>query len=89
MKISRRPSRILNERAGVFGLSVLDLSALGYFLVFLHGLLKPVGLELLSFLVLAFLAFFLVGVRMKYRPKIIRDFLVARFVPFEMQMRGL
>lgn len=69
-----KPLRILNERTGFLGLSVLDLGGIGYFLIFTHSLLELINLELLAFLFSGILAIVLIQIRLTQRPKIIRDF---------------
>lgn len=73
--ITKTPSRILNERTTFMGLTVLDLAGLGYTLIIIHSLLAKVNLEILSFGIVGILLFGLIGVRAKYRPKTIRDYL--------------
>lgn len=70
-----KPSRILNEQTTFIGLSVLDLAGLGYLLIITHSILSKANLELLSFAIVGFLFFILIGIRTKYRSKIIRDYL--------------
>ena len=74
----KTPSRILNEKPAFLGLEVSDLAIIGYLLIISHSILGLVGLELLSFPLVGILAFFLVGIRLRNRPKIIRDFLVSK-----------
>lgn len=69
-------SRLLNERSGWLGLSIWDLSAIGYILIISHLLLESVGLELLSFLVAGISAGALINIRLRSRPKTIRDYLL-------------
>lgn len=70
-----RPSRFLNEKSGFLGLSVFDLAALGYALVFIHPFCAARGLDILAFVAIGILAYFLVSLRLRHRPKTIRDFL--------------
>ncbi len=77
--MKRTPSRLLNERPGIMGLSVVDIGVIGYSLIFSHSILGLVGMELLSFPLVGLLALSLIGVRIKYRPKIIRDFIFFQF----------
>lgn len=74
----RTPSRILNERTTFLGLSVLDLAGLGYSLIISHTILSKFNFELLSFVFVGILLFFLIGVRSKYRAKTIRDYLAFK-----------
>lgn len=74
----KTPSRILNERTSFLGLSVLDLAGLGYSLIISHTILSKLGFELLSFVFVGILLFFLIGVRSKYRAKTIRDYLAFK-----------
>lgn len=73
-----RPSRFLNEKSGFLGLSVFDLAALGYALVFIHPFCAARGLDLLAFIVIGIFAYFLVSLRLRHRPKTIRDFLFSK-----------
>lgn len=73
--MTKTPSRILNEQTTFLGLTVLDLAALGYALIITHSLLSNFNLELLSFVIIGFLLFLLIGIRSKYRAKTIRDYL--------------
>lgn len=73
-----KSARLLNERPGWLGLSVWDLVFLGYFLIILNSLLRPFGLELLSFVIVAVLGVCLLQVRLRSRPKTIRDFLHSK-----------
>lgn len=70
--------RLLNERNGWFGLSVWDICGLGYFLLIAHTLLALVGLELLSFVLTGLAALVLLSIRLKARPKTIRDFIRSK-----------
>lgn len=74
----KTPSRILNERTTFLGLSVLDLAGLGYTLIISHTILAKFNFELLSFVFVGLLLFFLIGVRSKYRAKSIRDYLAFK-----------
>ena len=71
-------ARLLNERSGWMGLGVMDLIALGYLLIACNLTLKPWGLELLSFLIVGLVALFLIRVRLRNRPKTIRDYLRSK-----------
>lgn len=77
----RTPLRILNEPAGFMGLTSIDLCGLGYFLVLTHGILESIGLGLLSFVFVSLVAYALIGIRLKYRRKIVRDFVLSTFGP--------
>lgn len=76
--VTVKGARLLNERVGWWGLSVFDLAALGYFLIILNSLLKPYGLELLAFPVIGLAFIFLLSIRLKSRPKTIRDFIKSK-----------
>lgn len=71
-------ARLLNERPGWLGLSVWDLGALGYVLIISHAVLRPFGLELLAFLIAGAAFLILLRIRLKSRPKTIRDFLKSK-----------
>lgn len=73
--IAGRSSRHLNEKTNWFGLEVLDLAALGYFLVLSFEFLGRWNLELFAFLAAALIAIGLMHVRLTQRPKCIRDYL--------------
>lgn len=73
--ITKRPSRILNEHSTFLGLTIIDFAGVGYFLILTHTVLSKISLELLSFFITGILVFFLIGIRSKYRPKTIRDYL--------------
>lgn len=76
--MTKTPSRILNEQTTFIGLTVLDLASLGYTLIITHSLLSSFNLELLSFVLVGFLLFLLIGIRSKYRAKTIRDYLTFK-----------
>lgn len=77
----RTPLRILNEPAGFMGLTSIDLCALGYLLVVTHGILDSFGFGLLSFVVVSLIGYALIAVRLKYRRKIVRDFVLSTVGP--------
>lgn len=76
---SKTPSRILNIKPGFLGLSIFDYSLLGYLLLLIHAALEPLGWELLSFLLTLICFIILVSIRVKFRPKVIRDYLAFIF----------
>lgn len=78
--MNKTPARILNEKTGFLGLTIFDITALGYALILSHEILKFLNLELLSFPLLGLAAFVLLGIRLKYRSKIIRDFVSYLFI---------
>jgi hypothetical protein len=71
-------ARLLNERPGWLGLSVWDLGGIGYVLIISNALLRPWGLELLSFLIAGLAFLILLQVRLRSRPKTIRDYLKSK-----------
>ena len=73
------PSRSLNEKSGFLGLTPLDLACLGYLLVFSNGLFTSVGLDWVSFIITGMAAYVLISLRLKFRKKVIRDFLKYQF----------
>jgi hypothetical protein len=79
--VGRTPLRILNEPAGFMGLTSIDLCALGYLLVVTHGILDSFELGLLSFVVVGIIAYALIAIRLKYRRKIVRDFVLSTLGP--------
>lgn len=80
-----RPSRFLNEKSGFWGLSVVDLAGLGYTLVFLHPVFASRGLDLFAFVVVGALGYLLVSLRLRHRPKTIRDFLLSQMNRWRLQ----
>lgn len=72
--------RILNERSGFFGLTVFDLSALAYVLIGAHSFLARWGFDLLAFPVTGLVGVGLISIRLRYRRKIIRDFVRYRIM---------
>ena len=76
-----KTSRILNEKSGFFGLGVLDLAGLGYFLILTHSIFEKMNLEILSFLITGILTVILIQIRLTQRQKFIRDFLKYYFLP--------
>lgn len=73
-RITKYPSRVLNEKPGFLGLSVFDFAVLGYFLILTHTVLTHFTLELLAFPLSGLVTVFLINVRLKNRPKVIRDY---------------
>lgn len=82
--MSVRPSRFLNEKSGFLGLSVWDMAVLGYLLVLSHAGLQPFGLDWLAFVICALVGYVLVSIRLRLRPRSIRDFLL-----FQLKSRGI
>lgn len=80
-KAARVPLRILNEPAGFMGLTSIDLCALGYLLVATLGVFDSFNLGLLSFVVVGLIGYALIAVRLKYRRKIVRDFVFSTIGP--------
>lgn len=70
-----QPSRILNEKSGFMGLSIIDMAVLAYLLVALHSLLLPFGLEIGAFGLVGIVAYGLIAIRLRHRRKTIRDFI--------------
>ncbi len=77
--MTKIPSRLLNEPNTLFGLSVFDIAACGYTLIFSHQFLEYVHLELLSFVIATGAILTLMRIRQTNRPKIIRDFIGYKF----------
>ena len=71
-------ARLLNERPGWIGLSVWDIGSVGYVLIISHSLLWPFHLELLAFFIAGICFLFLLKIRLKSRPKTIRDYLRSK-----------
>jgi len=76
--MTKIPSRVLNEKMNFMSLSVIDVSVLGYVLIISHAILSPIGLQLLSFVLVGLVTTSLISIRIKHRPKIIRDFLTYK-----------
>ncbi|QDK37917.1 hypothetical protein DOE51_10140 [Bdellovibrio sp. NC01] len=76
-----RSARLLNERSGWLGLSVWDLAIVAYTLIIANSLLQPFGFELLAFPIAGIALLFLVNIRLKSRPKTIRDYLRKSILP--------
>ncbi len=70
-------SRMLNHRSEILGLTTNDTICLGVEFIFLNEALRPFVLEkfvgLISIGIVALTMFVLIPIRLKYRPKIIRD----------------
>ncbi len=66
------------------GLSVWDLALLGYILVAIHPWLSRLALDWLAFLTVALMAYVLMGLRLRFRRHIIRD-----FVLYHLKIRGI
>ena len=79
--LRRTPLRILNEPSGFLGLSSLDLCVVGYLLVISHSALETIGAGFLSFVFVGLAGYLLVGIRLRFRNKIIRDFVLSRIGP--------
>lgn len=73
-----KSARLLNERSGWLGLSVWDLGAVGYVLVISNTLLTSTGFELLSFLIAGAFFLGLLQIRLRSRPKTIRDLMRSK-----------
>lgn len=73
----RKTSRILNDQSFLMGLSINDMTLLGIFLLSLVLLGKALEIEsmLWALILVMTIGFFLIPIRMKYRRKIIRDFM--------------
>jgi hypothetical protein len=71
----RKPSRTINEKAVLLGLDFSDLIGLALFLLFLQVCLKPFHLEFFALLLTCVAMSLLVPLRLRFRRRIIRDFL--------------
>lgn len=87
--IKKQPSRILNEKPGFLGLTVGDFAVLGYILILSHGFLSTLGFELLAFPITGFLTVSLMSVRLKHRPKVVRDYIIFKLLKSISLKRGL
>lgn len=74
MSLMQTSGRVLNERSGFFGLSVLDFGVLAYALIGANTVFSRWGLEILAFPVAGLLGVVLVTIRLRFRRKTIRDF---------------
>jgi hypothetical protein len=70
-----KPSRILNDEALFFGLGRNDIMTLGGLFYFYQGFMGLVGFPGVGVILTIITAIILITVRMKYRKKIIRDFI--------------
>lgn len=61
--------------------SNLDAGKYGYLLVATHGIFDSFGFGLLSFVVVSLIGYALIAVRLKYRRKIVRDFVLSTVGP--------
>ena len=77
----RKTSRILNDESFLFGLSFNDISGLGGLLLGLMLISKALGFEsmLWALILVLAIAAMLAGIRMRFRRKIIRDYLFYLF----------
>lgn len=86
MKI--RTVRLINERTGWYGLSVWDIAGIGYFLVLAHAVLEPLGLGFVAFVATGLLFLGLLSIRLRSRPKTIRDFLRSKIPHAQFYNKG-
>ena len=71
-------ARLLNERPGWLGLSIWDLAVVGYTLIISNAILRTFDLELISFVIAGIVFLILLQIRLKSRPKTIRDYLRSK-----------
>ena len=76
-----RPARLLNERRGSLGLNEADFVAAGCFFVVVSFVLSGTPYMLVAFPLTLGPLLFLWPIRLKYRRKIIRDYLAFRLWP--------
>lgn len=76
-----RSARLLNERSGWLGLSVWDIVVIVYVMVIANSLLRPWGVEFLSFPIAGLVLIFMINIRLRSRPKTIRDYLRKAITP--------
>ena len=70
-----RPSRLLNEKRGSSGLNEMDFVAAGVFFILCSFALSGTPYMLLAFLITLVPILILLPIRLKYRRKIVRDYL--------------
>jgi hypothetical protein len=78
---SRQPSRILNERGLLFGLDYMDVTAMAIVLLIANLSLKPFHKEFFSLPLTGMVLLLLIPIRMRFRKKIIRDFIAYHMGP--------
>ena len=78
--MKKLPSRILNENSLLFGLNQTDLLGIGCVFYLLQLIFHPLGLGIVSIVLTVVIGISLVGIRLKYRRKIIRDCLFYYYV---------
>ena len=71
----RKTSRVLNDDSYFFGLSYMDISGAGIFLLVLMFIGKTLNMEsqLWAVILTISMLIFLIPIRMKFRRKIVRD----------------
>ena len=69
------PSKTLNIKSNFFGLTLDDLLSLMGFYTFFQLVFSFMGLEIVSIILTFITALFLIPVRLRYRRRIIRDYL--------------
>lgn len=73
-----KPSRLMNERRGLMGLNEVDFVAAGVFFILCSMLLSNSPYMLLAFPLTGLPLLILSPIRMKYRRKILRDFIAFK-----------
>lgn len=76
-----RPARLLNERRGSLGLNETDFAVAGVFFVGCAFILSGTPYMLLSFPLTIVPLLILWPIRLKYRRKIVRDYLAFKLFP--------
>ncbi len=71
-------SRLLNERSGWLGLGIWDLVVIVYTMIASNAVLQLFGLELLIFPIGGIVFLLILNIRLKSRPKTIRDYLRSK-----------
>ncbi len=77
-----RTSKILNKKSSFFGLGSLDFLFLSLVYIVSQMIFFPLGLEVLSFVIVILTLLILMPLRLKYRKKLIRDGVFYFFVKF-------
>jgi hypothetical protein len=77
----KQPSRVLNEKSLLLGLDYTDIVGLAMVLMFANFSLKPFGKEVFALPITLGALICLIPIRMRYRKKIIRDFIAYHVGP--------
>lgn len=76
------PSRTLNEDSLMLGLNQSDIIGIGILFYSFQIILHPYDLDIVSLILSFAFTVFLIGLRLKYRRHIIRDYLFSTYIKF-------